>query len=106
MVFSSLKRTFGFILSHKLAKRHKYSAFFKFFRWQIIASFSKKLIVVPFIENTKFWARKKLTGITGNIYTGLHEFEDMAFLIHLLRNEDVFFDVGANVGSYTILASG
>lgn len=30
----------------------------------------------------------------------------MSFLLHLLRNTDTFFDVGANVGSYTILASG
>jgi FkbM family methyltransferase len=30
----------------------------------------------------------------------------MAFLLHFLRPNDVFADVGANVGSYTILASG
>jgi len=47
-----------------------------------------------------------MTGATGNIYTGLHEFEDMAFIMHLLRAADGFVDVGANVGSYTVLASG
>jgi FkbM family methyltransferase len=47
-----------------------------------------------------------MTGATGNIYTGLHEFHDMAFALHFLRPEDVFADVGANVGSYTVLASG
>ncbi|MEO6852237.1 MAG: FkbM family methyltransferase [Mucilaginibacter sp.] len=47
-----------------------------------------------------------MTGITGNIYAGLHEFNDMAFLLHFLRSEDTFFDVGANVGSFTLLASG
>jgi thymidylate synthase len=47
-----------------------------------------------------------MTGATGNIYAGLHEFEDMAFLLHLLRSEDMFADVGSNIGSYTILASG
>jgi FkbM family methyltransferase len=45
-----------------------------------------------------------MTGATGNIYTGLHEFEDMAFLLHALREDDVFVDVGSNVGSYTVLA--
>lgn len=48
-------------------------------------------------------AWRGLTGITGNIYCGLHEFEDMAFVLHLLRQDDWFIDVGANVGSYTIL---
>lgn len=47
-----------------------------------------------------------MTGATGNIYVGLHEFEDMAFLLHVLRRTDLFVDVGANIGSYTILAGG
>jgi FkbM family methyltransferase len=34
------------------------------------------------------------------------EFADMAFVSHFLRPCDLFVDVGANVGSYTILASG
>jgi FkbM family methyltransferase len=46
-----------------------------------------------------------MTGATGNIYTGLLEFEDMGFLLHVLRPGDVFADVGANVGVYTILAA-
>ena len=47
-----------------------------------------------------------MTGATGNIYAGLHEFADMAFTLHFLRPDDLFMDVGANVGSYTLLASG
>ena len=49
--------------------------------------------------------RNGMTGATGNIYCGLHEFVDMGFLLHLLRPGDLFVDVGANVGSYTVLAS-
>jgi len=45
-----------------------------------------------------------MTGATGNIYTGLHEFEEMSFVLHFLRKDDVMFDIGANIGSYTILA--
>ena len=45
-----------------------------------------------------------MTGATGNVYAGLHEFEDMAFLLHALRPDDLFVDVGANIGSYTVLA--
>ena len=29
----------------------------------------------------------------------------MAFLLHVLRQEDLFVDIGANVGAYTVLAS-
>lgn len=68
--------------------------------------FPSKFTVKQFIKPVKFYARKGLVGITGNIYTGLHEFNDMAFLLHFLRADDVFYDIGANVGSYTLLASG
>jgi FkbM family methyltransferase len=30
----------------------------------------------------------------------------MAFVLHVLRQSDKFIDVGANVGSYTVLAAG
>lgn len=47
-----------------------------------------------------------MTGATGNIYCGLHDFSEMAFVLHTLRHNDLFVDIGANVGSYTILAAG
>lgn len=46
-----------------------------------------------------------MAGATGNIYVGLHEFSDMAFVAHYLRPGDLFVDVGANVGAYTVLAA-
>jgi len=103
----AIKRTFGFILKHPLGKKHPAKAFWRFAWWQAQSRLSKsKFIVKPFIGDVKFYAAKRLSGITGNIYTGLHEFHDMAFLLHLLRPGDTFFDIGANVGSYTLLASG
>jgi FkbM family methyltransferase len=47
-----------------------------------------------------------MRGATENLHVGLSEFEDMAFVLHLLRQTDLFVDVGANVGAYTVLASG
>lgn len=45
-----------------------------------------------------------MSGATGNIYFGLHEFGDMAFMLHFLRPGDFLLDIGANVGTYTVLA--
>ena len=45
-------------------------------------------------------------GMTGNYYLGLLEYYDMGFLIHLLRPNDYFVDIGANQGSYSLLGSG
>lgn len=101
-----LKRTFGFIHHHPLAKHHLIKAYWKLFSWQIKCRLNPNLQPVKFIDSTYFLAKRGLTGITGNIYSGLHEFNAMGFLLHFLRAEDTFYDVGANVGSYTLLASG
>jgi FkbM family methyltransferase len=61
---------------------------------------------VPFIEGTRLIASPGETGVTGNIYYGLAEYEDMRFTLDLLRPGDGFLDLGANVGVYSILASG
>jgi FkbM family methyltransferase len=44
-------------------------------------------------------------GATQNIYCGINDYQDMSFLLHLLRPGELFVDVGANVGAYTVLAS-
>jgi len=95
-----------YINNHPLAGRHKLRAFYKFISWQIHSRITTDPITVPFTEKTYLLVKKGMAGATGNIYTGLHEFEDMAFLLHFLNTEDLFLDIGANIGSYTILASG
>jgi FkbM family methyltransferase len=85
---------------------NKIKAISRFIRWQISQRINPFPVVYPFTENSKLLIKKSMTGATGNLYYGLDEFYDMGFLLHLLRQDDVFVDVGANVGSYTILASG
>ncbi|MES2417956.1 MAG: FkbM family methyltransferase [Bacteroidota bacterium] len=102
---NAFKRTFSFIHQHPLAKQHLFMAYLKWVIWQIKSRLSPGFHKIRFLDQTYFLAKRRLTGITGNIYTGLHEFEEMGFLLHFLRPEDVFFDIGANVGSYTLLAS-
>ncbi len=49
-----------------------------------------------------------MTGATGNFYCGLQRFFDMALLLHYFGGTEPqgsFLDLGANAGSYTILAS-
>ena len=93
-----------FITTHPLNRDHKLQAIIRFAKWQIGSRLAPGVIAFDWINGSKFLVRAGETGLTGNIYTGLHEFPDMAFLLHVLRKEDLFIDVGANVGSYTILA--
>lgn len=102
-----LKRTFNFISSHPLTRKHVFRSIGRIIYWQLQTILKPDSeIEKTFIKPVKFYARKRRAGVTGNIYTGLHEFNEMGFVLHFLRENDVFFDLGANVGVYTLLASG
>lgn len=100
----SLLGTLGFITNHPLNRAHKLGAMIRFVKWQVGSRVLPGAVVYDWIGGSKFLVKNGETGLTGNIYTGLHEFDDMAFLLHFLRAEDLFVDIGANVGSYSILA--
>jgi len=104
---NKFKRTFGFIVKHPLGRRHPIRSIWRFISWQLQCSlYPSKYFIKKFIGPVKFYSSKGRTGLTGNIYVGLHEFNDMMFLLHFLRSGDTFFDIGANAGAYTLLASG
>jgi FkbM family methyltransferase len=94
------------ITRHPLNRRRPLAAVRRFLAWQIGTRMLDAAVAMPFAGDTRLLVRRGMTGASGNIYCGLHEFEDMAFVLHVLRQGDVFIDVGANVGSYTILAAG
>ena len=98
--------TYRFITSHPLTSHRRLSALGRYLRWQLGSRLLGWPVVAPFVDHTRVLVRAGMKGATGNIYCGLHELEDRAFVLHFLRPEDLFVDVGANVGSYTVLASG
>ncbi|HVW59089.1 MAG TPA: FkbM family methyltransferase [Puia sp.] len=95
-----------FISQHPLASKKKMYAYKRFIGWQLSQRLVNHPVLYPFVENSFLLIEKGMAGATGNIYTGLLEFNDMAFVMHVLRNGDLFADIGANIGAYTILASG
>jgi FkbM family methyltransferase len=93
------------IYCHPLSARGKWRATKRLLQWQVSSRLAPGRILVDWIGNSKFLCAKGEAGLTGNIYNGLGDFEDMGFLLHFLRPDDCFFDIGANAGSYTLLAS-
>ena len=103
--FSQLYQVIFFITQHPLNENHKLQAFTNFIKWQIAIRILQKKVIVPWVEDSVFICGLGETGLTGNLYTGFMEYEDMIFLLHALQPTETFVDVGANIGAYTILAS-
>ena len=96
---------FRFVSSHPLTCGNRLKAVGRVFAWQIRSSLQSE-VIVSWIGEQKLAVKRGMTGATGNVYVGLHEFYDMMFLLHFLRSGDLFLDIGANIGAYTVLASG
>ncbi len=92
-------------MRHPLNAENKIKALIKFIKWQLGIRLVNGKILTPWVDNSSFICGLGETGMTGNYYTGLIEYEDMGFLLHTLQSDEIFVDIGANVGAYTILAS-
>jgi len=101
-----LAEVLRFILNHPLNRRHKLRALERFLRWQVGSRLAPGPVIIPFVEGTRLIARPGLMGATGIYYTGLYEFEEMAFTLHALRPGDRFIDIGAHIGAFSVLAAG
>jgi len=66
----------------------------------------KRWIKYYYVNNTKLIIERGRATAELQLYVGLSEFNDMGFTLHFLRESDTFVDIGANIGVYTILASG
>lgn len=101
-----LPRQLAARVNHPVNRARRVAAFKRWLSWQIGSRIVGHPVIVPFVDDTVLVATSGLTGVTGNIFFGLAEFEEMAFALHVLRHDELFVDVGANQGSYSIMAAG
>jgi FkbM family methyltransferase len=101
-IFSLLK----FIALHPLNRSGRAKALLRFFRWQLGSRALGMPVALPYAGGTSLVCEKGMVGATQNYYCGLHEPNEMGFLLHYLRSDELFVDIGANVGTYTVLAAG
>jgi len=92
--------------NHPLTKGSLRSAAVRFLKWQIASKLMRSSILVPFISDTRLLINATISGSPGDFYFGVNEIEEIAFALHFLRSGDLFGDVGANTGSWTVAAAG
>jgi FkbM family methyltransferase len=92
--------------THPLTRKQLTRTWLRFLHWQLRARLAAGPLRVQWLQGLSVVVAHGEAGMTGNIYCGLLEYEHMAFVLHYLRPVDLFVDVGANSGAYSLLASG
>lgn len=105
-MFNILKGLWNFFRRHPLTKQKLILSMANYIFWQLKFRFFNKKFIYNFIGDVKVYVFKSNPSANGNIYAGLYDFEDMSFLLHFLKTNEIFIDIGANVGTYTLLAAG
>jgi len=101
----SYVETLRHITTHPLNRKRKVSAVIDYLRW----NFGQRLLdrdhVLPLAGDARVILSRRQNYATLAYTCALWDFPEMMFLLHALRPADKFIDIGANVGTYSVLAS-
>ncbi len=97
-------RPLQWLLQHPAARRQPVQTMARWGYWQIRQIFTSRPRVMPFIQGTRLEVYPH-EGLTAYWYVGLPDYEEMMFLLRFLRKSDIFYDVGANAGAFSVLAA-
>ena len=93
------------LLGTPIAKKNKFRVIINILIFQIRKNLSKKPFVFKTCTNTFAYTQKNIdtSGIAGLFYTGLIESSEILCAWHLVRPNDIFFDIGANQGAWGLI---
>ncbi len=93
------------ITSHPLNARRPLRSVVNYLRWNVGRRLLQVDCILPLVDRAFIVVSNRENFATLAYTCTLWDFEEMVFLTHLLRPDDLFLDIGANVGGYTVLAS-
>lgn len=95
-----------YLTTHPLNRRTRFRSLTNIVRWNVATKLLPGCeVIMPFANDARIVVTPGRWGSEANALCGLHEFADMGFLMHFLRPDDLFCDIGANIGAYTVLAT-
>jgi len=95
---------FKWLMTHPAVKHKRVKAFGKWIWWQTRQRITSKPYVLDWLGGTRLEIVPH-GGLTGYLYVGLPDYEELLFLQRALRQNDLFLDIGANAGAYSVLAA-
>ena len=93
------------VANHPLNRNRKLAGMIEFAVAQVRARLRSGDICVDFPNGTRLKFSPRMKGAAHYISPRLCEFEEMAFVMHFLRDQDLFIDVGANLGWHAVHAA-
>jgi FkbM family methyltransferase len=82
----------------------RHAAFKRFLAWQVAGRVHAGPLCREYVNGTQLLVKRRLGGRFPYVF-GIPEFDDLVFAAHLLRKDEPFADVGANVGVYSVMAA-
>ena len=104
-VFSEFRWLLGCVVRHPGNRHRRVRAALRLVWWQLHKRLIKRPAVVAVGVARRFKVVCDSPFSSMVVYNGLPEWDEMKFLLRVLRPSDGFIDIGANVGFYTVLAS-
>ena len=95
-----------FVAGHPQNRGRKFRAVIEYGFIQVAARLVPGDVCLEFPNHTRLMVSPHMKGAAHFITPRLCEFDEMAFVMHFLRAGEMFADVGANVGAFTVLAAG
>jgi FkbM family methyltransferase len=89
---------------HLVARNHKLKALCLYFANHL--GYYDRPKVVSWANGLRFLYKKGDASFSQNVFFGISEWEESLFLVRYLNKSDLFLDIGANNGHYSLLASG
>jgi FkbM family methyltransferase len=103
-MIGKLLRTLRWAANHPVSHGAKWNGMYRFAAAQVGARMTPGDVCVPFPNNSSLLIPPWMKGAAHFIWPSLVEFDEMSFFMHFLRAEELFVDVGANIGAFTVLA--
>src|SRR5205823_4223202 len=93
------------IALHPLHRNAPMTSVLRWYRLKVVRSLSGTYPIIPYVGGAVLAWPARASSVSMQAKFGLGELYDQSFCLHMLRPGDMFCDVGANAGVYTVLAS-